>query len=95
MLDEMDDGARVGIWVTIGVVTLLLFGLLGGLGLRQLHRGSPAPAAPAVVVDEVLLDVPLGGTLAGTVYFAVGSFELPTDVAAELAKVKEIGRAHV
>ena len=30
MLDDGDEGARVGLWVAVGVVALLLFGLLGG-----------------------------------------------------------------
>jgi hypothetical protein len=32
MIDELDDGARIGVWTVLGVVAFLLFGLLGGLG---------------------------------------------------------------
>ncbi len=48
MMDEGDDGARVGVWVTVGVITLLLFGLIGGLAIRQMNKGADkAPVKPA------------------------------------------------
>lgn len=86
MLDDLDDGARVGVWTTLGLITLLLFGLLGGLAMRQL-KANKAPAsvtAPA----EALLEGPLTGDLTGTLYFASGGADLPTDAQAELASVK-------
>lgn len=48
MTDEGDEGARVGLWVALGVVGLLLFGLIGGLAFRQMHA-KPATAAVAQV----------------------------------------------
>ena len=46
MMDENDDGARVGLWVVLGIITLLLFGLIFGLGLRAMNaKKAPAPAA--------------------------------------------------
>lgn len=48
MLDELDDGARTGVWVAIGVIALLLFGLIGGLALRQVNQARQPAAAPAV-----------------------------------------------
>jgi outer membrane protein OmpA-like peptidoglycan-associated protein len=56
MLDDVDDGARIGIWAALGVVALLLFGLVGALVVRQTaaqasaapQAGARAPAAPAV-----------------------------------------------
>ena len=68
MFDDLDDGARVGVWTTLALIALLLFGLLGGLVLRQMK-----PAAPAAVVeatapsgDDAVLDIPLAGDLTGT-----------------------------
>lgn len=105
MLDELDDGARIGVWTALGVVALLLFGLLGGLAIKQVreHKGAPvaarpaavavapaAPAAPAAPVatagtepggTDTLIDVPLGGELAGTVYFETGVATLGADQA--------------
>ena len=82
MMDEGDDGARVGLWVTLGVVTLLLFGLVGGLAVRQSHKhAAPARAATAgpVAAADVLLDQPLSGDLLGMVYFDTASAEVPLD----------------
>jgi outer membrane protein OmpA-like peptidoglycan-associated protein len=93
MLDDIDDGARVGVWTTIGIITLLLFGLIGGLALRQLHKSAaPAPAA-AVAADDALIDGPLAGELAGTLFFAVGSAELPAEAAAEITKAQAAAAA--
>jgi outer membrane protein OmpA-like peptidoglycan-associated protein len=46
MLDD-DEGARMGLWVTIGVVIFLLFGLLGALMLRSIRAGDAAAVAAA------------------------------------------------
>lgn len=105
MLDELDDGARIGVWTALGVVALLLFGLLGGLAIKQIGErkgavAAPRPAvaaalpaaavAPAVAPTagagtaagaDTLIDVPLGGELAGTVYFATGVATLGPDMA--------------
>jgi outer membrane protein OmpA-like peptidoglycan-associated protein len=86
MLDELDDGARIGVWATLGVVALLLFGLLGGLVIKQVNerKAMTAGAKPAAVMaagaDEVI-DAPLSGDLAGTVYFATGVAALGGDMA--------------
>ncbi|MBQ0931632.1 OmpA family protein [Ideonella sp. 4Y16] len=94
MLDDIDDGARVGVWTTIGIIALLLFGLIGGLGIRQLHKSAAAQApAPAVAADEALIDGPLTGELAGTLFFAVGSAELPAEAAAEITKAQAAATA--
>jgi outer membrane protein OmpA-like peptidoglycan-associated protein len=47
MTDDGDDGARVGLWVALGVIALLLFGLIGGLALRQAHKAAPAAKVTA------------------------------------------------
>ena len=87
MLDDSDAGARVGVWTVFGIITLLLFGLIGGLAIRQSHKAA-APAATATTTEEALLDGPVTGDLAGTVFFASGAAALPADAAAEVAKVK-------
>jgi outer membrane protein OmpA-like peptidoglycan-associated protein len=92
MFDDIDDGARVGVWVSIGLIAFLLFGLLGGLGVRQMHQRTalaPAPSAAPVPAEEALLDGPVAGDLAATLYFAVGQATLPDNAAAELAKLRQ------
>ncbi|MBI5719385.1 MAG: OmpA family protein [Burkholderiales bacterium] len=89
MLDELDDGARIGVWTALGVVALLLFGLLGGLAIKQMNErkaavaAARAPAAAASTADA-LLDVPLAGDLAGTLYFATGVATLGAETAEPL-----------
>jgi uncharacterized protein with GYD domain len=81
MMDENDDGARVGLWVVIGIITLLLFGLIGGLGIRALNKKPAVAAAPA----DMLVDMPLTGVLVVKMYFEVGKAELPADALMALA----------
>lgn len=89
MMDENDDGARVGLWVVIGIITLLLFGLIGGLGIRALGK-KPAPAvaaaaAPAAAAPaEALLDAPLSGEIVAKLYFDLAKADLPADATAAL-----------
>jgi len=91
MMDENDAGARVGLWVVIGIITLLLFGLIGGLGMRAMHAKKPAakPVAVAVAADDdgALVDAPLAGDIVGRLFFAVGQAELPADAGAALDAV--------
>lgn len=90
MMDENDDGARVGLWVVIGIITLLLFGLIGGLGIRAMNakKAPAAAAAPATaVVADVLVEGPLSGEIVGKLYFEVAKAELPADATAALAPV--------
>ena len=91
MMDENDDGARVGVWVVIGIITLLLFGLIGGLAIRATHAKKAAlPVAAAgvpVVVMDVLIDAPLSGEIVGKLYFELGKAELPADATTALAPV--------
>jgi hypothetical protein len=44
MLDEQDQGTRIGVAVALGVVLLLIVGLLGWLTMRA----GKAPSAPEV-----------------------------------------------
>jgi outer membrane protein OmpA-like peptidoglycan-associated protein len=101
MTDEGDEGARVGLWVALGVVALLLFGLIGGLALRQTHKQAPAavatmavpatsaaPAMPAVAAVDALMDGPLSGDLLSKLYFDLGSATLPAEAAAAVTAAK-------
>lgn len=115
MFDKDDEGASIGLWVALGVITVVLFGLIGGLVIRQMSHAkagakpataamaapagqvatpsamAPAAAAASAAVPvtdaEALLDAPISGDLAASVYFAVGSATLPEGAQAELTKV--------
>lgn len=104
MLDAEDDGTRIGVWVALGVVAFVLFGLIGGLTLRGLAgRSAPvaATAASPIVATlaasdapkaEELLDIALGGELLGKVYFETGRAEVLPDASPALrAAVDAVG----
>lgn len=89
MLDDQDEGTRIGVWVALGVVAMLLFGLIFGLVIRSTKdKASAAPAAaiaaPAAAGADAVLDLPLSGDIVGKLYFAVGKAELPADTAKPL-----------
>jgi len=91
MVNKKDPGTRVGSWVVLGVVTLLLFGLIAGLGIRamQAKKAPPVavvPAAPVATAD-VLIEGPLTGEVVGKLYFEPGKAELPADASLALAPV--------
>lgn len=101
MLDQEDEGTRIGVWVALGVVFFVLVGVIGGLVLRHMKdsRAAAAPmaaAAPAAVAVEefVLVEGPLAGDLVATLYFEVAKAELPADAQAKLAEaVKALAAA--
>lgn len=106
MLDQEDEGTRIGVWVTLGVVFFVLVGVIGGLVLRQTHAAKAAVTAkataakPAVAATaasaptEALLDGPLAGDLVGKVYFESGTAALPADAASQVdAAVKAMAAA--
>ena len=96
-MDEQDEGAKVGLWVVLGIITLLLFGLIGGLAIRAMnakHANKPvavaatlgaAPAASAVAEADVVVDVPLSGEIVARVFFELDKAELQADAVAALA----------
>jgi outer membrane protein OmpA-like peptidoglycan-associated protein len=99
-MDDQDEGAKVGLWVVIGIITLLLFGLIGGLAIRATHAthakhaakpvavaATPAAAAAASAVAEtdVMVDAPLAGEIVARVFFGVDKAELQADASAALA----------
>lgn len=93
MLDPEDEGARIGVWVIIGVLFLVITGVLGGVVMRQTHKSAvanalaAATATPVMVVEEVLIEGPMAGELLGTLFFEVGSADLPADAATAVAAV--------
>lgn len=82
MLDDSDDGARVGVWVAVGLIAFLLFGLIGGLALRQMHK--QVPAAAAVAEEALFIDGALVGERVAVVYFGVGESQLDGQAQATL-----------
>lgn len=106
MLDDQDQGTRVGVWVALGAAATVIFGLLFGLVLRQAKPAAkpaavavattaPAVAAtPAAAAGELaFIDAPLTGERIGALYFAVGGSALPADAAATLAAIKKAADA--
>jgi outer membrane protein OmpA-like peptidoglycan-associated protein len=63
MLDDLDDGARIGVWTALGVVAFLLFGLLGGLVIKKTHHRAAA-GAPSAVTAAIRFPAPVLATAA-------------------------------
>jgi flagellar motor protein MotB len=96
-MDDQDDGAKVGLWVVLGIITLLLFGLIGGLVIRsmsakQAHKTvavaatpAAAPAALLVADADAMVDAPLAGEIVARVFFELDKAELQVDAAVALA----------
>jgi outer membrane protein OmpA-like peptidoglycan-associated protein len=87
MLDDQDEGARIGVWVALGVVAMLLFGLIFGLAYRSTKAKAPAAPQAAVMATagaDAVLDIPLSGDVVGKVYFELAKAELPGDAAKAL-----------
>lgn len=93
--EDKDDTTRVGLWITFGLVALVIISTVSAMVVRQLRsvEAAPAPvaaAAPAAVVaveEIVLIEGPLAGDLVATLYFATAQAALPAEAAAELDKV--------
>ncbi len=104
MMDDQDEGTRTGVWVTLGIVSFLLFGLIGGLVIRQTNKApkpataaAAAPAAAAAALPQVdrdtLSDAPLAGVVVGTLYFASGSAAMAADAGVALAAIRDAAAA--
>ncbi|KQP38953.1 OmpA family protein [Pseudorhodoferax sp. Leaf274] len=95
--EDKDDTTRVGLWITFGVVALVVISTVSAMVVRQLQSiEAPAPAAavvaPAAVllVEEiVLIEAPLAGDLAATLYFGTGESALPAEAAPAIAAVAQ------
>jgi len=99
-MDEQDEGARIAVWAVLGIITLLLFGLIGGLVLRTMnakHAAKPVAVAAtpgAVAETDVLVDMPLTGVIVVRVFFELDKAELQPDASAALAPaLKALGDA--
>jgi outer membrane protein OmpA-like peptidoglycan-associated protein len=102
MLDDQDQGTRIGVWVALGAAAAVIFGLLFGLVLRH---GKPAAKPDALAVatatapaaatggDLAFIDVPLAGEKIGALYFAVGDSALPADALSTIAAIKKAADA--
>ena len=89
-MDDQDEGARVGVWVVLGIITLLLFGLVGGLVMRTMNKHAAKPVAVAATSgaaaeEVVLVDAPLTGVVVVRVFFELDKAELQPDAATALA----------
>jgi outer membrane protein OmpA-like peptidoglycan-associated protein len=95
-MDEQDDGAKVGLWVVLGIISLLLIGLIGGLAMRAVNAKhakavavaatpAAAPVAAAVAEADVMIDVPLAGEIVARVFFELDRAELQPDATMALA----------
>ena len=73
MLDQEDEGTRIGVWVALGVVFFVLAGVIGGVVIRKTH------AKPAGPVVEAMIEGPIAGGLLGKLYFDTGVAVLPAD----------------
>ena len=89
MFDQEDEGTRIGVWVALSTVLLVLAGVIGGVAMRQLNHAKavtpPATAAAAASVSDDasnFIDAPLSGDLVSTVFFALGQSTLPEDARA-------------
>ncbi|MBQ1766853.1 MAG: OmpA family protein [Aquincola sp.] len=88
--EDKDDTTRVGLWITFGVVALVVISVIASMVVRQIRINNAAPQEAEVVVEEVvLIEGPLTGDLVGTLYFETAQATLPADAAAQLSKVME------
>lgn len=89
--EDKDDTTRVGLWITFGVVALVVISVIASMVVRQLRINSAAApqTAVAVVEEVVLIEGPIAGELAGVLYFETAQATLPANAAAELSKVME------
>lgn len=93
-MDDQDDSVKVALFVVLGIITLLLFGLVGGLGLRSLNAKKATPAVavamPAAAVGaagaaDEMVDLPLAGVIVVRVQFDLDQATLQPDAPAQLA----------
>lgn len=88
--EDKDDTTRVGLWITFGVVALVVISVIASMVVRQIRINNAAPQDVEAVVEEVILiEGPLTGDLVGTLYFETAQATLPADAAAQLSKVME------
>lgn len=92
--EDKDDTTRLGLWITFGIVALVIISTVSAMVVRQLRSvempaaSAAAGGAPSAVLVEqiVLVEGPLAGDLVATLYFATAESALPADAAAEIDK---------
>jgi outer membrane protein OmpA-like peptidoglycan-associated protein len=87
MMDQEDEGTRIGMWVILGVVFFVLVGVIGGVVLRHMNAKASSAPTTQTAVAEAFMDGPISGDLVGTLYFDMAKAELPADATAKLAEV--------
>jgi outer membrane protein OmpA-like peptidoglycan-associated protein len=97
MMDEQDQGARIGTGVAVSVALLLAIGLSLWLAMRDGGKkpvaAGAAPSTASAAAADVFVDAPLAGTVIGTLYFAVGDSALPADAGSAIAAIKQAADA--
>lgn len=66
-MDDQDDGAKVGLWVVLSIITLLLFGLIGGLVIRSMsakQAHKPVGVAAVAALATTTAAAPAGSLAA-------------------------------
>ena len=94
-MNDQDDGANVALWAVLGIITLLLFGLIGGLAMRSLNAKQVAAQAPGAVAvatttaaagaGDEMVDLPLSGVMVVRVLIDLDQAALQPDTPALLA----------
>ncbi|MDC8786968.1 OmpA family protein [Roseateles koreensis] len=88
--EQQDDNQRAALWIVGLVVAAVLLVLVGRVVFNQMHRSAVKPAVEVMVEEEVvMIDVPLGGDLVGTVFFATAAAAVPAEAGAEMARAVE------
>jgi outer membrane protein OmpA-like peptidoglycan-associated protein len=85
MPDQEDARERIGVWVVLGVVFLVLAGVVGVVTLRSLNAKSDALAQQ--LAAEGIVDTPLTGELVGKIHFESGLAVLPAGSPALIDRV--------
>jgi outer membrane protein OmpA-like peptidoglycan-associated protein len=77
MTDD-DDNAKIGIWVALGVVGLLLLSLVGALAWNAIDEAPATKPAVAAAMPDAndMMDLPLTGDLLGKAFFEVGKADV-------------------
>jgi hypothetical protein len=95
MLADNEEEQRYGVWVTMGVIALVLV-LVLGIAIRQLNKGSSGAGAKPRAIDsamaakaEEMLPV---GVAAAKIYFASGQAAMPLDTKDAVVRVVDLAK---
>jgi len=94
MMDEQDQGTRIGVGVAVAVALLVAIGLTMWLTMRGGKPAAKPAAAPAVATAAAadalpFIDTPLAGEKIAALYFAVSDSALPADAGPAIAAIKK------